>query len=44
MLQRGLYYAAGTVVICAIGAELLQLAAQILRFSSPLAEHFTATP
>jgi hypothetical protein len=37
MLQRGLYYAAGAVMICAIGAASLQLAMQILSFSSPLA-------
>jgi hypothetical protein len=38
MLQRGFYYAAGTVMICAIGAASLQLAMQILSFSSPLAD------
>jgi hypothetical protein len=38
MLQRGLYYAAGTVIICAIGSALLQLAVQILSLSSPLAD------
>jgi hypothetical protein len=38
MFQRGFYYAAGTVMICAIGAALLQLALQILSFSSPLAD------
>ena len=37
MLQRGFYYAAGTVMICAIGAASLQLALQILSFSWPLA-------
>jgi len=37
MLQRGFYYAAGTVMICAIGAASLQLALQILSLSSPLA-------
>ena len=36
MLQRGFYYAAGTVMICAIGAASTQLAMQILSFSSPL--------
>jgi hypothetical protein len=38
MLQRGFYYAAGTVMVCAIGAASLQLALQILSFSSPLAD------
>jgi hypothetical protein len=38
MLQRGLYYAASTVMICAVGAALLQVASQILSFSSPLAD------
>ena len=38
MVQRAFYYAAGTVMICAIGAASLQLAAQILSFSSPLAD------
>ena len=38
MFQRGFYYAAGTVMICAIGAASLQLAMQILSFSSPLAD------
>jgi hypothetical protein len=38
MLQRGFYYAAGTVIICAIGSALLQLAVQILSLSSPLAD------
>ena len=38
MLQRGLDYAAGTAIICAVCAALLQLAAQILSFSSPVAD------
>ena len=38
MLRRGLDYAAGTVLICAVGAALLLLAAQILSFSSPVAD------
>jgi hypothetical protein len=38
MLQRGLYYAASTIMICAIGAASLQLAVQILSLSSPLAD------
>ena len=38
MLQRGLDYAAATVIICAVGAALLVLAAEILSFSSPAAD------
>jgi hypothetical protein len=38
MLQRGFYYAAGTVMICAIGVASLQLALQVLSFSSPVAD------
>jgi hypothetical protein len=38
MLQRGLDYAAGTVMICAVCAALLLLAAEILSFSSPVAD------
>ena len=38
MLQRGLDYAAATVIICAVGAALLVLAAEILSFSSPVAD------
>jgi hypothetical protein len=37
MLQRGLSCAAAAVMICAIGAALLQLAVMILSFSSPVA-------
>ena len=37
MLQRGLAYAAATVMICAICAALFQLAILILSFSSPVA-------
>lgn len=38
MLRRGLDYAAATVIFCAIGAAMLLLAAEILSFSSPVAE------
>jgi hypothetical protein len=38
MVQRGLDYAAGTVIICAIGAAMLLLAGEILSFSSPVAD------
>ncbi len=38
MLRRGLDYAAGTVMICAVCAALLLLAAEILSFSSPVAD------
>ena len=37
MLQRGLACAAATVMICAIGMALLQLALLILSFSPPVA-------
>jgi len=37
MVQRGLFCAAAAVMICAIGAALLQLAVLILSFSSPVA-------
>jgi len=37
MLQRGLFCAAATIIVCAIGAALLQLAVMILSFSSPIA-------
>lgn len=37
MLQRGLFCAAAAVMVCAIGAALLQLAVMILSFSSPVA-------
>lgn len=37
MAQRALAYAAGTVLICAIGAALLQLVTQILSFPAPIA-------
>jgi membrane protein implicated in regulation of membrane protease activity len=37
MLQRGLFCAAAAVMVCAIGAALLQLAVLILGFSSPVA-------
>lgn len=35
-MQRGLAYAAATIMICAVGAALLRLAMQILSFSSPV--------
>jgi hypothetical protein len=38
MLQRGLDYAAATVIICAVGAALLVLTVEILSFSSPAAD------
>ncbi len=38
MLRRGLDYAAGTILICAVCAALLLLAAEILSFSSPVAD------
>jgi hypothetical protein len=37
MLQRGFFCAAAAVMICAIGAALLQLAILILGLSSPAA-------
>ena len=37
MLSRGLFCAAAAVMVCAIGAALLQLAILILSFSAPLA-------
>ena len=37
MLQRGLACAAATVMICAIGMALFQVAVLILGFSSPVA-------
>jgi hypothetical protein len=37
MVQRGLFCAAASVMVCAIGAALLQLAVLILSFSSPVA-------
>ena len=37
MLQRGLFCAAAAVMVCAIGAALLQLAILIFNVSSPLA-------
>lgn len=36
MLQRGLFCAAAAVMVCAIGAALVQLAVMILGFSSPV--------
>jgi hypothetical protein len=38
MLQRGLDYAAATIIVCAVCAALLVLAAEILSFSSPVAD------
>jgi hypothetical protein len=37
MIQRGLFCAAATVMVCAIGAAVLQLAVLILGISSPIA-------
>jgi membrane protein implicated in regulation of membrane protease activity len=37
MLQRGLFRAAAVVMVCAIGAAVLQLAVLILGMSSPVA-------
>ena len=37
MFQRGLFCAAAAVIVCAVGAALLQLAIMILSFSSPIA-------
>jgi hypothetical protein len=37
MLQRGLFGAAAAVMVCAIGAAVLQLAVLILGMSSPVA-------
>lgn len=37
MARRATAYAAAAVVVCAVGAALLQLAAQILSFSAPIA-------
>jgi hypothetical protein len=37
MFQRGMFCAAAAVMVCAIGAALLQLAVLILSFSSPVA-------
>jgi hypothetical protein len=35
--QRAAAYAAAAVIVCAVGAALVQLAAQILSFSAPIA-------
>ena len=37
MVQQAMAYAAATIMICAVGAALLQLAAQILLFPAPIA-------
>lgn len=37
MAQRATGYVAGAVMVCAVGAALLQLAVQILSFSAPIA-------
>jgi hypothetical protein len=37
MFQRGLFCAAATVMVCAIGAALLQLTVMIFSLSSPVA-------
>jgi hypothetical protein len=35
--QRGVAYVAATVMVCAVGAALLRLVAQILSFPTPVA-------
>jgi hypothetical protein len=37
MVQRGMAFAAATVLICAVGAALVQLVAEILSFATPIA-------
>jgi cobalamin synthase len=37
MVQRAMAYAAGAVLICAVGAALVQLVAEILGFPAPIA-------
>lgn len=37
MLSRGLFCAAAAVMVCAVGAALLQLAILVFNFSAPLA-------
>jgi hypothetical protein len=37
MVQRAMAYVAATIMICAIGAALFQLLAQILSFPAPIA-------
>jgi hypothetical protein len=37
MLSRGLFCAAAAVLVCAVGAALLQLAILVFGFSAPLA-------
>jgi len=37
MVKRGTAYAAAAVMICAVGAALLQLVGQILSFPTPIA-------
>jgi len=37
MVQRAMAYAVATIMICAVGAALLQLVAQILTFPAPIA-------
>ena len=37
MVQRGLFCVAAAVIVCVVGAALLQLAVMILSFSSPVA-------
>ena len=37
MLSRGLFCAAAAVMVCAVGAALLQLAILVFSFSAPLA-------
>ena len=37
LVRRGMAYAAATVLICAVGAVLVQLVVQILAFPAPIA-------
>lgn len=37
MVQRAMAYAAAAVMVCAVGAALLQLVAQMLSFPAPIA-------
>ena len=37
MVQRGLFCVAAAIIVCVVGAALLQLAVMILSFSSPIA-------
>ena len=37
MVQRGLFCVAAAIIVCVVGAALLQLAVMILSFSPPIA-------